>query len=151
MLRTNASESSNSSSSSNSSCSSSYVISAVKIGLNLPGRGGCTRDNWLGDRRRNQRRHVAAVVSNLPYETAADRDQCRLAGQINGANAADSVVGVRHLLLDLEIAPGAQALHDEGCGRTSRAASTAKPPNGTTLTAAETATLVRIISTRSSR
>ena len=60
-------------------------------------------------------------------------DQCRLAGQIHRADAADGVVGVGHLLLDLEVAAGAQSLHDEAAA-TSRAASTARPANATTLT-----------------
>ena len=40
--------------------------------------------------------------------------RCRRAGQVHGADAGDGVVRVGHLLLDLEVAAGAQALDDEG-------------------------------------
>lgn len=65
------------------------------------------------DRGWNHRAHVSTVVRDLPDETAADERQCRVAGQVDGTHAGSDVIGMRHLLLDLEVAARAKALDDE--------------------------------------
>ena len=71
------------------------------------------RGQFSGNPGRNQRRDVATVLGDLPNETAADGHQRWLTRQIDGAHTADCVVGVRHLLLDFEVAAGSQPLDDE--------------------------------------
>ncbi len=65
------------------------------------------------DRGWNHRAHISTVVRDLPDETATDERQRRVTGQVDGTHTGSKVIGVRHLLFDLEVAARAEALDDE--------------------------------------